>query len=148
MIGGLNCTSHCAGTVIGLSGCRCQGKSRCAWTASRAGLFLDVLCGSRSTIDNPFVVGCLRHELAVLAAERFTQTDRGVATKVRQSFPFFFAHVVVVGQSGPAERGPPLVGGCCSGVCVAHAVTNVVVITDRIERFALGVVGAPWSSCG
>ena len=28
------------------------------------------------------------------------------------------------------------------GVGVAHAVTNVVVVTDRIERLALGIVAA------
>src|SRR5271155_1448895 len=84
----------------------------------------------------------LRHELAVLTPECFAQTDRCVTTKVGQPFPLFFAHVVVVGQAGSADRRPPLVGGYRCGVGVAHAVANVIVVTDRIERLAFGVVGA------
>jgi hypothetical protein len=82
------------------------------------------------------------HEFAVLPPERFAKTAWGVATKVRQSFPFLFAHVVVVGQPGAADRRPPLFGADAGGVGVAHTVANVVVIADGIERLAFGIVGA------
>ena len=65
-----------------------------------------------------------------------------MSAEVGQPFAFLFAHVVVVGQPGSTYRRPPLVGGYRRGVRVTHAITNVVVVTDRIERFALGVIGA------
>src|SRR5271154_5191986 len=108
----------------------------------RAFLFLDVALWVAVNDRQSPGGRMLRHELAVLTPECFAQTDRCVATKVGQPFPLFFAHVVVVGQAGSADRRPPLVGGYRCGVGVAHAVANVVVVTDRIERLAFGGVGA------
>jgi len=82
------------------------------------------------------------HEFAVLAAEGFAETDRRVAAKVREPFSFLFTHVIVVGQPGAAHRRPPLFGTDSGRVGVADSVANVVVITDRIEGLAFGIVGA------
>ena len=105
-------------------------------------MFLDI--GFGVAVDDRQSSGrcMLGHELAVLAPKCFAETDWGVAAEVRQSFPFFFAHVVVVGQPGSTDRRPPLVAGYPGGVRVAHAVANVVVVADGIERFAFGVVGS------
>jgi hypothetical protein len=51
--------------------------------------------------------------------------------------------VVVVGQSGAADRCPPLISADPSRIGVADPVANVVVITDGIECLAFGIVGAP-----
>src|ERR1700744_306504 len=107
----------------------------------RAFLFLDVAFGVAVDDRQSLSGRMLRHELAVLTPKRFTQTDRCVTTKVGQPFPLFFAHVVVVGSAGSPDRRPPLVGGYHRGVGVAHAVANVVVVTDRIPCLAFGVVG-------
>jgi hypothetical protein len=103
---------------------------------------LDVTLGV--AVDDPQSLrgGMLSHELAVLASERFAKADWGMATEVRKSLPFLFAHVVVVGRPGAADGRPPLFGAGSGRVGVAHPVANVVVVTDGIERLAFGIVGA------
>ncbi len=59
--------------------------------------FVDVALGVAVDDRQSLGGGVLGHELAVLAAKRFTKADRRVAAEVRQPFAFFFAHVVVVG---------------------------------------------------
>jgi hypothetical protein len=66
-----------------------------------------------------------------------------MATKVGQSLPFLFAHVVVVGQSGTTDCCPPRFSAGPGRVGVAHSVADVVVIADGVERLAFRVVGAP-----
>src|ERR1700744_3534305 len=74
----------------------------------RAFLFLDVAFGV--AVDDRQSLSCrkMRHELAVLAPTRLTQSDGCVTTKVGQPFPLFFAHVVVVRSPGSPDRPPPL----------------------------------------
>jgi hypothetical protein len=85
----------------------------------------------------------LCHELAVLAPQRFAQTNRGVTAKVGQAFSLFFTHMFVVGSAGTSDRRPPLIARYFRGIRVTHAVANVVVVTDSIKRLALGIVGTP-----
>ena len=89
-----------------------------------------------------------RHEIAVLLSERLAQTDRSMATKVRQTLPFFLTHMIVIRHPGATNCSPPFIGTHSRRVGLSHAVTNVIVITDRVERFSLRVVGARSSSCG
>src|SRR6202012_2740493 len=92
--------------------------------------------------------GVLGHELAVLASERLAKADWRMTTEVRQAFPLLFAHVVVVGYSGAADRRPPFFGTYPGRVGIAHSVANVVVIADRIERLAFGIVGTALQQLG
>ena len=50
--------------------------------------------------------------------------------------------MVVVGQSGAADCRPPIWRADGGRVGLAHAVANVVVITDGIEGLPFGVLGA------
>jgi len=99
----------------------------------------------RVAVDDPQSLGCrvLGHELGVLPAERFAESRWCMATKVGQPFTFLFAHVVVIGISGPIDGRPPFIGTDHGGVGVSHSVANVVVVTDRIQCFTLGIVDPP-----
>src|SRR6202008_3680409 len=69
----------------------------------RGGLnILDIALGVAVDDRQPPGGGVLGHELAVLPPERFAKADWGMATEVRQPFPFLFAHLVVVGRPGAA----------------------------------------------
>lgn len=90
----------------------------------------------------------LGHELAVLAPERFAKADRGVAAEVREPFAFLLAHVIVVGLAGASDRRPPLLAAEFGRVGVADPVADVVVVTDGVEGFALGVLATPFEQLG
>ena len=103
---------------------------------------LDIALGVTVDDRQSLCGGVLGHEFAVLPAECFAKADGGMTTEVRQSFPFLFAHVIIVGQSGATDGRRPLLSADVGRVGGAHSVPNVVVITDGIERLAFGIVCA------
>ena len=66
-----------------------------------------------------------------------------MATKVGQPFTFLFTHMIVIGLPDPTDGSAPSVGANRSSIGVSHTIADVIVITDGIEGFPLGVVDAP-----
>ena len=127
--------------LTGLSGCRYRARSR------RAGRRLGPRFprrsaaghGRRSAVPRWWDAGAMNS----LYCFRVLRADRsGRGGESPKSFAFLLAHVFVVRHPGSADRRPPLVGADTGRVGVAHAVANVVVIADRVQRLALGIVGA------